>query len=101
MAPLEGTWWWLFPCWDGGFSRGNLVVDTTTDVLFPAHPRRDVLVGFIGVLNVTSEVEGDGGLPGGLVPKKGHVQGLSDIAGHGGHTSPTLLALKLKGFNLK
>lgn len=86
VASLEGTWWWRCPRRDGGSSRGNLVVDTTTDVFFPAQPRRGVLVRFIGVLDVTGGVEGGGGHP--LVPKRGHVQGLWDVAGHGGHTSP-------------
>lgn len=105
VAPPGGTWWWLSPHWDGDSSRGNLVGDPTTGVLFPAHPCRDVLVGFRGVLDVTGGVEGGGGghL---LVPKKGHARDLWDNSGHEGHTSPTFASIRpstarIKGIQLK
>lgn len=75
------------------------MVDTTTGVLFPACPHRDVLVGLTGVLDVS--------LVGWKVvvaiswfPKKGHAWGFWDNAGHRDHTSPTsiLPPLRLKGF---
>lgn len=44
-------------------------------------------MGFIGVLDATGGVEGAGGHA--LIPKKRHAQGLRNITGHGGHTSPT------------
>jgi len=85
VTPPGRTWWWSSPHQDGGFSRGDLVVpvpcrdggssssgtlvvDTTTDVLSPAHPCRDVLVRIVGVFNVTGGVEGGGGHP--WLPKK-------------------------------
>lgn len=73
------------------------MVDTTTGVLFPAHPCRDVLVGLTGVLDVTGGLEGGGGHL--MVPKKGHAWGFWDNAGHGGCTNPTsiLPPLRLKG----
>lgn len=49
------------------------MVDTTTDVHFPAHPCRDVLVGFTGVLDVPGSVEHSGGH---LHSKKGPCPGV-------------------------
>lgn len=80
------------------------MVATTTGILFPAHPCRDVLLGLTDVLDVTGGVEGaDGHL---LVPKKGHAWGFWDNAGQGADTSPTSAPINpsttwIKGILLK
>lgn len=81
VASPEGMWCWKFPCWKH-VPVALPEVDTTTDVLFPAYPCRDVLMGFVGVLNVTSGVEDSGGQEGTWPGALGHHRTW-------GHTIPT------------
>lgn len=101
MVAVPPLGWWLLQrgC-GGGSSHVGMVVGTTTDVLFPAHPCRDILLGFIDVLDVTGGVEGGGGhsqegtCPGALRRTWGsHKPNM--------FLPSTLLPLKLKRFNLQ